>query len=332
MEDHDLATTGPHGDPDEPARADPAEDTDAFVSLRPLLFSIAYQMTGSVGDSEDIVSEAYLRLHTAREQGREIRNLKHYLASAVTRMSIDHLRSARVVRERYPGPWLPEPLIDSSAVVDFDRVELSDTISMAFLVLLESLTPSERAVFLLREVFEFGYPDVSAIVGKSEANCRQLLRRAKQQVDQGRPRFDADLRERDELASRFFTAIQEGNLDPLVEMLAEDVVMYGDGGGRGPSLPQPVNGRSKVFRLLQAFADAVATMHLHLEAVAVNGQPGVLARTVDGRLLNVLTVDIHDGRIQTVRSVINADKLQHLGPLLDAVETKGGATRRRSRG
>jgi len=288
--------------------------------LRPLLFSIAYQMTGSVADAEDIVSESYVRLQGALADGREIRNLKQYLSTTVTRLGIDHLRSARVRRESYVGPWLPEPLVDASAVVDFERVELADTLSMAFLVLLESLSPAERAVFLLREVFEFDYPQIARIIEKSEANCRQLLRRAKRQVAAGRPRFDADTAERDELAARFFAAIQAGDLEPLVESLAEDVVAYGDGGGHGPSLPKPVLGRHKVLGLLTALAHLAVSLNLRIDPTTVNGQPGALVRTADGRLLNVLAVDIADGVIQTVRSVISPDKLHHLGPLADAAD------------
>jgi RNA polymerase sigma-70 factor, ECF subfamily len=303
----------------------PAEseaDEMAFVELRPLLFSIAYQMTGSVVEAEDIVSESYVRLHGAREDGREIYNLKQYLASAVTRLSMDHLRSARVRREAYVGPWLPEPLVDTSAVVDFERVELADTLSMAFLVLLESLSPPERAVFVLREVFEFDYPEIARVVGRSQANCRQLLRRAKQQVAARQPRFDAGAAEREELAARFFAAIEDGDIEPLVTMLAEDAVVYGDGGGRGPSLPRPVRGRDKVLRLLAALGEAAVTSNLRLERSAVNGQPGALVRAPDGRLLNVLSLDIRGGVVQAVRSVINPDKLRHLGPLIPVTEVR----------
>lgn len=298
----------------------PRTDEMAFVELRPLLFSIAYQMTGSVADAEDMVSESYVRLHGALDDGREIRNLKHYLASAVTRLSIDHLRSARVRREAYVGPWLPEPLVDNSAVVDFERVELADTLSMAFLVLLERLSPPERAVFLLREIFEFGYPEIASIIERSEANCRQLLRRAKQQVESRKPRFDAGIREREELAARFFAAIEDGDIEPLVTMLAESVVVYGDGGGNGPSLPNPVYGRTKALRLLAALAQMRSDSNLRLERAPVNGQPGALVRAGDGRLLNVLSVDISDGAVQAVRSVINPDKLRHLGPLISAAD------------
>lgn len=313
-----MASTDPRADP--------------FVEVRPLLFSIAYQMTGSVGDAEDIVSECYLRWRRALGDGREIRNFKQYLASTATRLSIDHLRSARTRRESYAGTWLPEPLVDETAVVAFERVELADTLSMAFLVLLESLSPTERAVFVLREVFEFGYPEISGIVDRSEANCRQLLRRARKQVEARKPRFDIDARQREELATRFFSALEVGDLEPLVDLLAADVVAYGDGGGDGPSLPRPVNGPEKVRRLLHALAGAIGSFGLLLERTTVNGQPGALVRSADGLLLNVLSLDIREGCVQAVRSVVNPDKLQHLGPLIDAEHPLRGGGRDRSTG
>jgi RNA polymerase sigma-70 factor (ECF subfamily) len=293
-----------------------SEGTDEFVALRSLLFSLTYRMTGSVADAEDIVSEAYLRLRRAEGGGTQIGSLKAYLCSVVTRLSIDHLRSARVRREAYFGPWLPEPLVHTDSRPEFERVELADTLSMAFLVLLETLSPTERAVFLLREVFEFDYPQISAILDRTEAHCRQLLRRARLRVEARKPRFDTHSQQRDELAARFFTALEEGDLDPLITMLAADVVAYGDGGGNGPSLPRPINGRDKVLRLLTAVSHTAREFDLHFEQLPVNGQPGALFLDADRRLLNVLALDILDGRIQAVRSVVNPDKLNHLGPLI----------------
>ncbi len=291
---------------------------EEFVALRSLLFSLAYRMTGSVADAEDIVSDAYLRLRRAQDAGTQIGSLKSYLSSVVTRLSIDHLRSARMRREAYVGPWLPEPLVRTDMTPESERVELADTLSMAFLVLLETLSPTERAVFLLREVFEFEYPEIAGILDKTEPYCRQLMHRARQHVDVGKPRFDARVQERDELAARFFTALEDGDLDPLITMLADDVVAYGDGGRNGPSLPRPVNGRDKVLRLLEALSRGVGDYHLHVKPVPVNGQPGALVLDPEGRLLTVLALDILDGTIQAVRSVINPDKLQHLGPLITA--------------
>jgi RNA polymerase sigma-70 factor, ECF subfamily len=289
---------------------------DEFVALRSLLFSLAYRMTGSVADAEDIVSESYLRLRRAEAAGTQIGSLKTYLSSVVTRLSIDHLRSARVRRETYFGPWLPEPLVQSEGAPDFERVELADTLSMAFLVLMETLSPTERAVFLLREVFEFDYAQISGMLDKTETHCRQLMRRARGHVEAGKPRFDTRNRERDELAARFFAAVEAGNLEPLITMLAADVVAYGDGGGNGPSLPRPVNGRDKVLRLLAAISKAVRDFELHFERVLVNGQPGALFVDADDRLLTVLVLDVIDGTVQAVRSIVNPDKLHHLAPLI----------------
>lgn len=304
--------------------------TQEFVTLRPLLFSLAYRMTASVADAEDIVSEAYLRLHRARERGVEIISLRTYLSSVVTRLGIDHLRSARVRREAYLGTWLPEPLVATEATPEFERVEVADTLSMAFLVLLETLSPTERAVFLLREVFEFDYAQIASILDRTEAGCRQLLTRARQHITARKPRFDADAAERDQLAARFFDAVGAGELDPLVTMLAADVVAYGDGGGNGPSLPRPINGRDKVLRLLAALTRAITDFRLHIEQVPVNGQPGALLLDNDGRLLNVLALDILDGTVQAVRSIINPDKLHHLGPLIGADHPlRGGRPPRR---
>jgi RNA polymerase sigma-70 factor (ECF subfamily) len=319
---------------------DTAEDAfagaDEFVALRPLLFSLAYRMTGSVADAEDIVSESYLRLRRAQSGGTQVDSLKTYLSSVVTRLSIDHLRSARMRREAYVGPWLPEPLVATGSRPEFERVELADTLSMAFLVLLETLSPTERAVFLLREVFEFDYRQIAGIVERSETYCRQLMRHARQHIEARKPRFDARDQQGGELATRFFDAIEDGDLDPLITMLAADVVAYGDGGGNGPSLPRPVNGRDKVVRLLAAIGNATRDYDLHFEQVRINGQPGALLVDADRRLLNVVVLDILDGTIQAVRSVVNPDKLQHLGPLISADHPlrgggggRGGANRTR---
>jgi RNA polymerase sigma-70 factor (ECF subfamily) len=301
--------------------------TEEFVALRPLLFSLAYRMTGSVADAEDIVSEAYVRLRRAQMRGTEIGSLKAFLSSVVTRLGIDHLRSARVRRETYLGTWLPEPLVATEATPEFERVELADTLSMAFLVLLETLSPTERAVFLLREVFEFDYPQIAAVLDRTEAGCRQLLTRARRHITARKPRFDADAAERDRLAARFFDAVGAGELDPLVTMLAADVVLYGDGGNGGPSLVRPINGRDKVLRVMAALSRALGDYRLHIEQVPVNGQPGALILDGDGLLLNVLALDILDGTVQAVRSVLNPDKLHHLGPLVGADHPMRGGRR-----
>jgi RNA polymerase sigma-70 factor (ECF subfamily) len=289
-----------------------------YVEYRPLLFTIAYQMTGSVEDAEDIVSEVFLRYWRTVEDGTTVRSPRAFLTSATTRLCIDHLRSARHNRETYVGPWLPEPLIAGTEPDVAARVELADSLSMAFLVLLESLTPVERAAFLLREVFQYDYADIAAIVGKTEVNCRQLVRRAKARVAEGAVRFDASQADRDRIARSFFAAVEHGNLDVLVGLLAGDVVAYGDGGGVGPSLTRPVHGRDRVARLLRGLSDVVRRFDLRIEPVPVNAQPGATLRDQGGLLLTVLSLDIVDGQVQTVRSIINPDKLRHLGPLRNA--------------
>ena len=291
-------------------------DADDFIQLRPLLFSLTYRMCGSVADAEDIVSEAYLRLRRTQQAGTAIESLRAYLCAVVTRLSIDHLRSARVRRESYFGTWLPEPLVDADATPDADHADLADSLSMAFLIVLETLTPTERAAFLLRDVFEYDYAGIAAIVKRTEPNCRQLVARARRQIQTRRPRFDATRQERDDLAAKFFSAVQNGDIEPLIHLLAEDVIAYGDGGGNGPSLPRPINGRDKVLRLLTAVSDAVREFDLHLEQVQVNGQPGALLKDQNGQLLNVIGLDILDGVVQTVRAVVNPDKLRHLAPLI----------------
>ena len=220
--------------------------TDAsYEELRPLLFSIAYRMIGSVSEAEDIVQEAFLRIHRAEAEGTRIESPKAYLSAVTTRLSIDHLKSARVRREQYFGQWLPEPLLTDDAAPDAAaHAETADSLSTAFLVLLESLTPVERAVFLLREVFDYGYDEIARIVDRTEDNCRQLYVRARRHVDEGRPRFEASRKHRDELVERFFAAAERGDLAALEEMLAADVVVYGDGGGKAPSWPQPISGAS----------------------------------------------------------------------------------------
>src|SRR6266498_1707246 len=221
-----------------------------YEELRPLLFSIAYRMVSSVSEAEDIVQEAFLRIHRAEAEGTKIDSPKAYLSAVVTRLSIDHLKSARARREQYVGQWLPEPLLTDSAPDAAAQAETADSLSMAFLVLLESLTPVERAVFLLREVFDYDYGEIAKIVERSEDNCRQLYVRARRHIDEGRPRFEASRQQRDELAQRFLAAAQKGDTEALVELLAADVVVYGDGGGKAPSWPQPIYGRDRVARLM----------------------------------------------------------------------------------
>jgi len=292
---------------------------DIFTELRPLLFSIAYRMLGTVSDAEDVVQEAYLRYHRALTDGTEIESPKAFLSAVTTRLAIDHLRSARVRRETYVGQWLPEPLLTDSAAPDpAAGAAASDSLSMAFLLVLERLSPVERAVFLLHDVFGYEFTDIAPMVGKSADNCRQVAVRARRHVNAQRPRFEASRQQRDQLADRFVAALSEGDVDGLVELLAADVVVTGDGGGMRPSLPREVVGRAKVLRLLAGLAAQMqAVGGVRIERAEVNGQPGAVVRDASGALVNVFSFDILDGAVQTIRSVINREKLQHLAPLAD---------------
>jgi RNA polymerase sigma-70 factor (ECF subfamily) len=276
------------------------------------MFSIAYRMLGSASEAEDIVQEAFLRFHRESGRGTAIESPKAYLSAITTRLSIDHLRSARVRRERYVGTWLPEPVLTDDVP---QHAETADSLSMAFLVLLESLTPVERAVFLLREVFEYGYEEIATVVGKSEENCRQIAVRARRQVEAKKPRFEASRKRREELARRFFDAMGKGDTDALIGLLAADVVAYGDGGGKAPALPRPVYGRDRVARLLVA-STRFGGERLGLSGMrsaTINGQPGALFFNVEGRPLGVVTLDIADDQVQTIRAISNPEKLAHLG-------------------
>jgi RNA polymerase sigma-70 factor, ECF subfamily len=293
------------------------DEGDAYQELRPLLFSIAYRMVGSVGEAEDLVQEAFLRFHRAVAGGAEVESPKAYLSAVTTRLAIDHLRSARVRRERYVGAWLPEPLVTDQEADAATHAETADTLSLAFLVLLERLSPVQRAVFLLHEVFGYGYGEIAGLVGKTEDNCRQIGARARRQVDAGRPRFEASRRQREELARRFFAAVEQGDTEGLVGLLAADAVMYGDGGGKAPALAGPLHGAQRVARFLLGLARRGRAVGMGFGPAEINGHPGAIAYDRDGRLVSVLSLDITDGRVQTVRSIVNPDKLRHLGPVGD---------------
>jgi RNA polymerase sigma-70 factor (ECF subfamily) len=288
---------------------------EAYEELRPLMFSIAYRMVGSVTDAEDIVQEAILRFHRESVDGTVIESPKAYLSAITTRLSIDHLRSARVRRESYVGSWLPEPLVTDESDDVALHAETADSLSLAFLVLLESLTPVERAVFLLREVFDYGYDEIASIVGKSEENCRQLAVRARRQLEAKKPRFEASRQRRQELAARFFAAAAEGDTEGLIGLLAADVVAYADGGGKATAFPRPVFGRDRVSRLLMGAREGAAKLRVTSFRLAeVNGQPGALFFDPEGRVVLVISVDIADDFVQTVRAVSNPEKLRHLRP------------------
>jgi RNA polymerase sigma-70 factor (TIGR02957 family) len=296
-----------------------------FEELRPAAFAIAYRMLGSVSEAEDVVQEAFLRLHRTLAEGERVSSPRAYLSTVVTRLCIDQLRSARARRERYVGEWLPEPLLASDEADPARHAEVADSLSLAFLVLLESLSPEQRAAYLLREVFDYPYDQIARIVGKSEDNTRQLVTRARRQVQERRPRFEASRERREVLARRFFAAAVDGELEALEELLAHDVVLHGDGGGKAPALAHPVHGRAKVARTLLAWFGAAARIGgVSLQAAEVNGQPGALLLDPEGRLVTVLSVDVADGQVQAIRSIVNPDKLRHLGPTANLGELPAG--------
>ena len=288
---------------------------EEFQELRPLLFAIAYRILGSVAEAEDAVQETWLRYESSPTQPT---STKAFLSAVVTRISIDVLRSARVRRETYVGPWFPEPLLTDPYEDPARSAELADSLSMAALLLLERLSPLERAVFVLREVFGFGFPEIAAAVGRSEPACRQLAVRARRHMEAGRPRFEADRREREELAARFFDALRNGDVDQLRELLAADVSMVGDGGGKAPALPKSVIGADNVARVLASNFPVLARIEASMEQRELNGQPGAIIRDRDGNVVGTMTLDVIGGQIQTIRSVANPDKLGHVGPVADA--------------
>ena len=282
-------------------------------ALRPLMFSIAYRMLGSVSEAEDVVQDAFLRMHRSVSEGTALDNPEAYATTVTTRLAIDSLRSARARRETYVGTWLPEPILDDDPA---HRIEQDETVTAAFLVVLEKLPPVERAVFLLREVFRYEYAEIARIVEKSEANCRQLLVRAKRHLDAERPAL-ASVERQNELAEAFFDAVGRGDLEALERLLAEDATFCGDGGGKAPAVRVPVEGRVAVARFIVGLARQRGRLGVRLDPTRANGQPGLLLRTHDDKILGVLTVDIGDDAVIGVRNQINPDKLGHLGEVGD---------------
>ena len=279
---------------------EPSVTTETYESLRPLAFSIAYRMLGSVSEAEDVVQEGLLRLHRADD----VEHPKAFVATVVTRLSIDELRSARSRRETYVGPWLPEPLLTDSRPDD-------ESVSMALLVTLEALSPVERAVFLLHDVFDYGYDEIAEIVGKTRENCRQLAVRARRHVEARRPRFEPSRQQREALAARFFEAIREGDLDGLVSLLAEDAVATGDGGGKAAARKTPLHGGAKIARFMLGLMRIAVRDRYEFDFREVNGRPGALIRQ-DGRVVSALSLEIADGKVTEFLSVANPDKLGHL--------------------
>jgi RNA polymerase sigma-70 factor (TIGR02957 family) len=286
--------------------------------LRPVSFAIAYRMLGSVTEAEDVVQEALLRVHRAIEGGERIESPQAFVATVTTRLAIDELRSARKRRERYAGEWLPEPLLTNGDDDPAGHAQMADSLSMALLVLLESLSPEQRAVLLLHDVFDYRYGEIAPIVGKSEDNVRQLARRARKHVDAGRPRLTTSREHQEELTRRFFAAAQEGDLGALEALLAHDVVLTGDGGGKVPALARSLHGRNRVARTLLNWVKLGTRIPGgSIRPVEVNGGPGALLLDGDGRLIAVWALEIGHGQIQGVRSIINPEKLAHLGPVSD---------------
>jgi RNA polymerase sigma-70 factor (ECF subfamily) len=297
--------------------------------LRPGAFAVAYRMLGSVAEAEDVVQETLLRVHATLERGESIESPRAYAATVATRLAIDRLRSAQARRETYVGEWLPAPLITDPTGGPPGAAELADSLSLAFLVLLESLSPEQRAVLLLHDVFDYGYREIGEVIGKSEANARQLGVRARRQVEGRRPRFEASRERREELARRFFAAARDGDLEGLEGLLADDVALHGDGGGKVPALARSLHGRRRVARTLVAWARVGArTPGAGFRAVEINGQPGAVVLDGEGRLIGVMALEIAHGAVQAIRSIVNPDKLRHLGRLGDlgaVLEGRGGA-------
>jgi RNA polymerase sigma-70 factor (TIGR02957 family) len=301
-------------------------ETAVAEELRPLMFSIAYRMLGSVVEAEDIVQDAYLRIEERRAAGLRIENPEAFASTVTTRLAIDTLRSARRQREVYVGPWMPEPLPDDDAD-PAHRIERDETLSFAFLAVLERLGPVERAVFLLREVFAYDYPAIAEIVERDEAACRQILHRAKARIADGRPRFDAAADRDAELTDAFFAALEAGDVDRLVSALADDVVFYGDGGGHAPAIREPLRGSVAVARFLAGLIRRGTQLGVRYEHRPVNGAPALWVRGPDGALLSIVMVQLDGGSVQTIANQLNPEKLAHLAPVGDLYALlSGGAS------
>jgi RNA polymerase sigma-70 factor (TIGR02957 family) len=286
--------------------------------LRPVSFAIAYRMLGSVSEAEDVVQDALLRFHQTLEGGERIASPRAFVATVTTRLAINELRSARARREHYVGEWLPEPIITGGEDDPAQHAETADSLSLAMLVLLESLSPEQRAVLLLHDVFDYGYPEIAEIVGKSQDNVRQLATRARRHVEAGRPRFQTSEEQRDELSQRFFAAAEQGDLAGLEALLAHDVELTGDGGGKVPALARSLHGRNRVARaLINWFRLAGNLPGISFRFAEVNGSPGALYLDEEQRLLGVVALEVAGGEITGISSIVNPDKLAHLGPVAD---------------
>lgn len=286
-----------------------------FDEHRRLLLSIAYRMLGSSGDAEDMLQETFLRWQHASVW--EIRHPRAFLVTVITRLCINQLQSARVTREQYFGQWLPEPLLTGATAGAATTPGLDGSLSMAFLMLLERLTAVERAVFLLREVFDYEYAEVAGMVGQSEVNCRQILKRAKEHIAEGRPRFDVSPEQRERLLQQFLEATAQGDMQGLLALLSEDVVLYTDGGGKATAVPNPIHGAERVARFFFGAREKLMPRDVVRRIAEINGQPGVVVYH-QGRVFGVLTMDVAEGRVRNIYIVRNPDKLEGLARLLPA--------------
>jgi RNA polymerase sigma-70 factor (ECF subfamily) len=283
-----------------------------FDQYRSLLFSIAYRMLGSVADAEDMLQEAFIRWQQSAEE--DVRSPRAFLVTIISRLCINQLQSARVQREEYVGQWLPEPIVTDPRSDPFGIIRVDESLSMAFLVLLERLTPIERAVFLLREVFEYEYSEIATVLGHSEVNCRQILRRARQHISAMRPRFRAAKPKRDDLLAKFLEAIGTGEMDGLLELLSKDVTLHSDGGGKAIAVPNEVHGADKVARGILGGLKRLVPRALVRRLAHINGEPG-LVNYLDGKPHSVLTIDVEGDRIRTIYVITNPEKLAHLPTL-----------------
>ena len=294
--------------------------------LRPVAFAIAYRMLGSVSEAEDVVQEALLRVYQALQAGEQIVSPRAFVATVTTRLAINELRSARARRERYVGEWLPEPIITDGEDDPARHAETADSLSLAMLVLLESLSPEQRAVLLLHDVFGYGHAQIAQIIGKSQDNVRQLAIRARRHIKQRRPRFQTTREQQQELARRFFQAAEDGDLRGLEALLAHDVELTGDGGGKVPALARSLRGRTRVARTLIDWARLSTRLPgVSLRPVQVNGGPGALWLDAQQRLIAVVALEIAGGQITSISAIVNPDKLAHLGPVADFTSLRASA-------
>lgn len=284
------------------------DDATTFEEHRPLLFAIAYRMLGGVAEAEDMVQETFLKWQ--RQAGAEIKSAKAWLTTIITRLCIDHLKSARHQREQYVGMWLPEPLAGKDEEDPAKAAELADSLTNAFLLIVETLSPVERAVFLLREVFDYDFSEVSEIVGKSEVNCRQLATRARERLAARRPRFQADLAQAEKLVNGFLRACAHGDNERLVNLLTADAAIYADGGGKASAAGKPVMGAEQVAKFFINVTRR-APGNVRFQFTTLNAEPGVLV-FASGELVQSMTFELTEGRIHAVYVVRNPDKLKHL--------------------